>query len=84
MAAPGRIEQGYLGKLLRLTLLAPDIVEVVLDERLVRGLGLPQLLEPVPMEWTAQRKALTNTEYRLPGSQQRTGRPAYPGEEQPE
>jgi hypothetical protein len=33
IAAAERIERGYLGSLLRLTLLAPDIVEAVLDGR---------------------------------------------------
>ena len=31
MAAAEQIERGYLGSLLRLTLLAPDIVEAILD-----------------------------------------------------
>jgi hypothetical protein len=33
MAAAERIERGYLGTLVRLTLLAPDIVEFILDGR---------------------------------------------------
>src|SRR4051812_22898038 len=33
MAAAERIERGYLGSLLRLTLLAPDVVEAILDGR---------------------------------------------------
>jgi hypothetical protein len=76
MAAAERIERGYLGSLLRLTLLAPDIVEAVLDGRIPRGLDLPQLLEPIPTEWAVQREALANAECRLSGSQQCTGRPA--------
>jgi hypothetical protein len=76
MAAAEKIERGYLGSLLRLTLLAPDLVEAVLDGRMPCGLDLPQLLEPIPMEWAVQREALANAESRLPGSQQRTGRPA--------
>jgi hypothetical protein len=74
IAAAERIERGYLGSLLRLTLLAPDIVEAVLDGRMPRRLDLPQLLEPIPMEWAVQREALANAESRHPDSQQRTGR----------
>ena len=33
MAAAEKIERGYLGTLLRLTLLAPDIVEAMVDGR---------------------------------------------------
>jgi hypothetical protein len=57
MAAAERIERGYLGSLLRLTLLAPDVVEAVLDGRHPSGLDLPRLLAPFPVEWSAQREA---------------------------
>ena len=57
MAAGERIERGYLGSLLRLTLLAPDIVESVLDGRQLEGVTLPRWLEPFPTEWPAQRSA---------------------------
>ena len=43
MAAAERVERGYLGSLLRLTLLAPDIVEGILDGRQAPGLGLAGL-----------------------------------------
>jgi hypothetical protein len=58
MAAAERIERGYLGSLLRLTLLAPDIVEAILDGRQPAELGLPTLMEPFPFEWDVQRTAL--------------------------
>ena len=45
MAAAEKIERGYLGTLLRLTLLAPDIVESVLDGRHPERIGLPVLLD---------------------------------------
>src|SRR3712207_3597020 len=37
MAAAERIERGYLGTLLRLTLPAPDLVEAILDGRQAEG-----------------------------------------------
>ena len=55
MAAAERIERGYLGSLLRLTLLAPDIVEAILDGRQPADLALPALLEPFPVDWEQQR-----------------------------
>jgi hypothetical protein len=57
MAAAERIERGYLGSLLRLTLLAPDIVEAILDGRQPNQPTLPLLLEPFPTCWAAQRRA---------------------------
>jgi hypothetical protein len=58
MAAAECLERGYLGSLLRLTLLAPDIVELVLDGRQPEGLCSQQLLEPFPLDWSEQRNAL--------------------------
>lgn len=55
MAAAEKIERGYLGTLLRLTLLAPDIVEAVLEGQQPEEITLPALLEPVPMGWVEQR-----------------------------
>lgn len=59
MAAAERIERGYLGSLLRLTLLAPEIVQGVLDGRGSVNLTLPRLLESFPAPWRQQRDALT-------------------------
>lgn len=58
MAEAERVERGYLGTLLRLTLLAPDLVEAILDGRQPGGLGSRQLLEPFPLDWSEQRAAL--------------------------
>ena len=58
MAAAERLERGYLGSLLRLTLLAPDIVSAILDGRQPREATLPRLLAPVPSGWSAQHAAL--------------------------
>ncbi|MBR0658710.1 hypothetical protein [Neoroseomonas oryzicola] len=57
MAAAERVERGYLGTLLRLTLLAPDIVQAIVDGRQPGGGTLPRLLEPLPVVWDAQREA---------------------------
>ena len=55
IAAAEKIDRGYVGSILRLTLLAPDIVEAILDGRQRVGLGLPALLKPFPPEWGRQR-----------------------------
>jgi hypothetical protein len=44
--------------LLRLTLLAPEIVEVILDGRQPKVMQLEELTDAVPGEWEKQRKAL--------------------------
>jgi hypothetical protein len=58
MAVAERIERGYLGSLLRLTLLSPDLVEAILDGRASSSVALPALLEPVPKDWANQRECL--------------------------
>lgn len=58
MAAAERIERGYLGSLLRLTLLAPDVVEAILDGRASATFALAALLTPLPDAWVCQRDRL--------------------------
>lgn len=53
MAAAENLDRGYIGQVLRLTLLAPDIVEAILNGR-DHGLTLPALLAPLPVEWKRQ------------------------------
>ena len=48
----------YFSRVLRLTLLAPEIVEAILDGRQPAGLQLDDLLEGFPLEWEGQRAAL--------------------------
>jgi hypothetical protein len=62
LAAVEKLDRGYLGSLLKLTLLAPDIVESVLDGRHPERIGLPVLLDPLPAAWDAQRAAINAAE----------------------
>lgn len=55
LAAAEKINPSYLSRILRLTLLAPGIVEVILDGRQPAGLQLDDLLKPFPVEWERQR-----------------------------
>jgi hypothetical protein len=54
MAKAEKIDRGYLGEMLRLTLLAPEIVEAILDGRQPTSIGLPALVERVPTSWSEQ------------------------------
>ena len=44
----------YVSRILRLTLLAPEIVEAILDGRQPAELQLDDLLEGFPLEWERQ------------------------------
>lgn len=48
------IAVSYVTRLLRLTLLAPAIVEAILDGRQGSDVTLARLMEPFPLEWEAQ------------------------------
>ncbi|EFH10739.1 hypothetical protein ACFFMP_21110 [Pseudoroseomonas cervicalis] len=58
MAAAEKIDRGYLGRLLQLTLLAPEIVEAILDGRQPEGMTLVGLMTPSPTIWRKQRDRL--------------------------
>jgi hypothetical protein len=49
-AAAEKINSSYVSRVLRLTLLAPDIVEAILDGRQPEGMTLPGVLRPLPVE----------------------------------
>jgi len=49
------IASSYLTRVLRLTLLAPDIVEAILDGRQGPEVTLARLMEGFPVEWREQR-----------------------------
>ena len=51
LAAAEKINSSYVSRLLRLTLLAPDIVDAILDGRQPEGMTLPALMEPFSVEW---------------------------------
>lgn len=53
-----RIAETYVGRVLRLSLLAPDIVEVILAGRQHPHLTLPLLMRPLLPEWSKQRHRL--------------------------
>ena len=57
IAAAEKISEFYVGRVLRLTLLAPDIVEAIFDGRQPLRLQLNLLEQRFPVEWGEQRKA---------------------------
>ena len=60
LAAAGKINSSYVSRLLRLTLLSPQIVEAILDGRQPEKVTLPGLMEPFPVEWGRQHEATSH------------------------
>ena len=53
LAAHEAMAHSYMTRVLRLTLLAPDVVEAILDGR--QQLASARFLDPFPAEWNVQR-----------------------------
>jgi hypothetical protein len=58
LADAEKINKSYVSRVLRLSLLAPPIIEAILNGRQPATLGLPMLLEPLPVEWEVQHRCL--------------------------
>ena len=54
LAKAEAINESYLGRVLRLTLLSPPIIEAILEGRQPLTLGLDNLLKQFPVEWGKQ------------------------------
>jgi len=54
LAERERIAPSYMTRVLRLTLLAPDIIEAIVDGRQGPAMTLARVLEPFPLEWKRQ------------------------------
>lgn len=73
MAAGEKLDRGYLGRLLQLTLLAPDFVEEIVEGKQPEGVTLPRMMEGLPSNWAEQhamrqgpRRSAGPTPVRLP------------------
>jgi hypothetical protein len=55
------ISKSYVSRILRLALLAPDIVEAILAARTDQGMMLERLERPLPASWVEQRVMLRAT-----------------------
>src|SRR5215217_5554709 len=70
MAAAEKLERGYLGRVLRLTLLAADIEQTILDGSAGPHVAVAALSAPHPAAWPELRRALSlaGSARRGPGS----------------
>jgi hypothetical protein len=52
------ITRSFVNRLLRLTLLAPDVQEAILEGRQPKGMQLEELTQVMPSEWGKQRRCV--------------------------
>jgi hypothetical protein len=60
LAKAEKVNDSYVSRILRLTLIAPDIIESILAGRQPSRLQLDDLLKPLPAAWALQHSALFN------------------------
>jgi hypothetical protein len=53
------VTRSFVNRMMRLTLLAPDIVEAILEGRQPKGLVLEELTWAMPSAWEEQQHGLT-------------------------
>jgi hypothetical protein len=58
MAEAEGVTRSFVNRLLRLTLLAPDVVEAILDGRQPKGIQLEALTRVMPSTWAEQRESI--------------------------
>jgi hypothetical protein len=61
IATAEKINSSYVSRVLRLTLLAPDIVDAILNGKGSPALTLSALMKPFPIEWEDQQPFFLNS-----------------------
>jgi hypothetical protein len=56
IARAEKLDRTYVGDILRLTLLAPAVVEAIMEGRQPVEMTLPMLMKPFPVEWKQQTR----------------------------
>ena len=59
IAEAERIDRSFVNRLLRLTFLAPDLQEAILDGRQPKGMQLEELTRAMPSGWDEQQVVMT-------------------------
>ena len=62
IARAEKLDRTYVGDVLRLTLLAPEIVEAIVEGRQGEGVTLPVLMKGVAVQWNRQLAASTTND----------------------
>lgn len=69
LAEAEKINRSYVCRVLRLSLLAPEIVEAILDGRQAEGADLRVLMRPFPVAWPHQLSRFRGSPSKIPVDQ---------------
>lgn len=58
LAAEAGLNASYLGRILRLIALAPELIESIVQEQAIAELSLAQLIRHLPLDWKRQKSEL--------------------------
>jgi hypothetical protein len=58
IAEAENINPSYVSRVMRMTLLAPKIVEAILAGRQLEGLTMARAMQPFPLEWVEQIRSM--------------------------
>ena len=61
IAKEHKVDRSYVGRMLQLTSLAPDIVESILEGQAFADISLRDFRKGIPVSWEEQRRVLTST-----------------------
>lgn len=68
LATAERVDRAYIGRVLNLTLLAPDLVEAILDGREPAALDIATLMAGCPAHWDEPRAGISAKRVPLRGA----------------
>ncbi len=75
IARAEKLGRTYVGDVLRMTLLAPEIVEATVEGRQGHGVTLPRLMKCVPLKWHSHHTQSHNNEKRRAVARRSFGAP---------
>ncbi len=61
LAKAEKINSSYVSRILRLTLLAPELIHAILSANLNRAVTIDRLMKPLPNDWQLQKEFVAST-----------------------
>jgi hypothetical protein len=66
LAKAEKVNDPYVSRILRLTLLAPELIEAIVDGRQPPTMQVDDFMRPLPTEWKQQRLLMSRRQRSVP------------------